>query len=288
MTFKLSLFVFVFFHFLIISSRAEEKKELLWGVVNLPPNLVIEGPRKGEGAINLNMELIKKELPQYSHKELAILVPRVNIEAQERKNYCCPMLFKTPDRDSIFHFSKRPIIISGNRGIILRKDRKAEILKSDAASISFEDLLKTGKFTGMIAQGRKQGKSVDELIEKYKDKIKYRNASEASEGLFEMLKDKRIDYTIGSFHEMKWITKDWSDKDSLSFISIKEAEAVTFSPIFIGCSKNDFGKSVIADIDKAMEKLVKQKEFEENSKLWAPNQDIFGIWYKKLVLDAGG
>lgn len=215
--------------------------QIIWGKHHVPPYMIREGEWAHQGIFDLTLDVIKENLPQYQHVELAAPFPRVISEIKKGSHWCYIGMLKTPEREAYGYFSLPTSIFLPLR-IIVRRDRMAQFKSPQSLQV----LLQSRQFTTSVMRDRSYSPMVDKLLAAYPPRENYSEQVEA----ISMLLAGRIDYMI----ELPLLAFDQArlmkHSGELVAISTLEADEVVYNRVM--CSKNDWGRNVIEQINKVL------------------------------------
>jgi uncharacterized protein (TIGR02285 family) len=264
---------------------SQGKDTITWIENDFPPVWILNGIYKGTGGAELIQNLLQKKLTQYNHKKIRTNVTRYRYMIKNGEKVCDCATFKTADRAKYMYFSVIPASFIMANGIITKKIKLHKF--GDSSEISLNETLKNQKLILGITKDRKFGDLIDTVLEKYKDNrnIYSRVAGDLTKGLVEMLIHDRVDYILGYDWELQYLTKQfWSKKkaNSLTFLPLKETKHYLMS--YIVCSKTDWGKKVISNINKILIEEVPKDGYRKIWEQWMSNKKLYRKLYKEIYL----
>lgn len=186
------------------------------------------------------------------------------------------------------YFNKIPSSFILSNGIIYKK--KNMHLFGESGAVSFSKIIKNKDFKLGIIRGRKYGDRIDDIIRNNKanENIYERTTLEQSKGLIGMLLLDRVDYILGFDWELQYLVKEfWGTKeaDSLMFSSVQET--LPYAITYIACSKTEWGKKVISEIDKILVEETPKIEYRNIWKQWMSNKNLYNVLYDKYFINEG-
>lgn len=92
--FDLSGIVLIGITCLVTTVYAEEKDTITWFSAHWPPLMMLKGEDKGNGRVDMRLQLYKSHLPQYKHKQLEMSWGRFWHDIQSQKKNLQPYAFK--------------------------------------------------------------------------------------------------------------------------------------------------------------------------------------------------
>lgn len=225
----------------VAAAAAAATDQIIWGKHHVPPYMIREGEWAHQGIFDLTLDVIKENLPQYQHVELAAPFPRVISEIKKGSHWCYIGMLKTPEREAYGYFSLPTSIFLPLR-IIVRRDHMAQF----KAPQSLQALLQSRQFTTSVMRDRSYSPTVDKLLAAYPPKENYSEQVEA----ISMLLAGRIDYMIElpllAFDQARLMKRP----GELVAIPTQEADEIVYNRVM--CSKNEWGRKVIEQINKVL------------------------------------
>lgn len=221
-----------------------------WYHADFPPGFINDGPMKGDGYENYLEKLLRIELADYAHEYKIANYSRI-LEEIRTGDACCVALLRKPERERYIEYSL-PTMIALANGLFVLNARFNEFKPYIDAEgyISIKELFHDTEFRMGVSKGRRYGRGVDEILDRYPDseKVITRSGNDVLKGLLIMLSSQHnVDYVIGYPHEVSWLKYMKQVQCSFTFIPIKEMPKYVISQV--GCSKNKWGKEVIRRIN---------------------------------------
>lgn len=245
-----------------------------------PPFYIHEGELQGQGYQDLITELIKKQLPGYEHQHMKANISRHYQQWKEGKQACGLAMFKTPERQEFAYFSI-PSVFTLPTVLIVRKDRLDAFGCTE--SVSLTELLKSNEFVVGRSNNRSYGLEFDNTLNTHgnnKNIFAY-EGPELSRNLFRMLLAGRIDALAGLPEEAMYLAEKMEVRDKITTIGIKENQVNHDASLtYVACSKTEWGKKTIKDINEVLLKLRPTEEYRAAYERWLAPDAING--YRKL------
>jgi uncharacterized protein (TIGR02285 family) len=242
---------------------------LVWFKFDFPPLYIVKGPQTGQGILDIVLQRIIREMPEYSHEIRIVNLSRVVTELQRGENRCTAALFRTDSRKLIGYFSSHPTTFLPSVQLVVRRGEEDQFIKAPDTVPHLVDLLQHGGPLLGVASGMSYGKKVDTAIIQATDAgtVFSRGGNDIGKGLLEMTLKKRIDYTI-SYPWSVTYTVGPQTAQGLSFIPFAESGKNLKHYAF--CTKNDWGASVIDKVDAILEKALPTKRYRSVIEKWLP------------------
>ncbi len=248
------LILFILYFALITPLSTQAGSVINWYHADFPPSSIICGKLEGTGHENFLEKKLKKNFPEYTHRDHTANYGRI-LKQLQQTNGCCVTMLKTPDREEYIEFSN-PAMLYLSNGVITLKSQmnyfKPYIDKRGLISIS--NLFHNSTMRMGISKGRRYGGKVDSIIDNNtcSAKLVVHYKEDVLESLLKNIQAERsIDYTIGYPHELQWLISQNAVKDIFIFIPIREMPKYNLS--YVGCSKNKWGKRIISKVNKILD-----------------------------------
>ncbi|WP_027721919.1 TIGR02285 family protein [Maridesulfovibrio zosterae] len=269
----LNIFILIITCFFIQSAYAEDDN-IYWYHADFPPGSILTGVYAGQGHSNYLERYLKKRMPEYNHSDRSGNYGRILKQLAET-NGCCVTLIKTPEREKFIEYSN-PVMLFLSAGLLILKSRLPEFERfmTDGGFISIEKILKNSNMKIGISKGRRYGGSADKLIDQYtgSNKIIIHYKRDLLEHLMKSVQSqKAVDCTLGFASEMLWLVSKGKIEDKFTFIPVLEIPKYT--PIYAGCSKNEWGKKVIKKINAIIDGKCNE-EYKRRYQKFIPKEEI--------------
>ena len=277
------IFVTVFFS---STSFSEEKETITWLKSDLAPAFILEGIHENQGSIDCIIDIYRKNMHQYNHKILIANNPRIQELLKQGEKVCYAADIITPERKKYSCFSI-PQAITYASVLITRTDFN-KIFFLNKQKVSLEDLILNKKIRGGFTTQRAYGGNIDKILNKYKNSgnLIFRSGQTSLKGLLEMLKEKRIDFTLGYPWELEYISRLEQKENLFSVKKISENNEIRWNTIHASCPDNEWGRNLIKEINRIILKTRNIKEYINCQTKWFPGymENDFMQAYKKRVL----
>jgi len=272
--------------FIVITSfysSAEQQNSIHWLHSEMPPAHILNGEHKNTGYADLTVQLIAESLNQYTHIMVPANYKRTLLEMQERENVCHAALLKNTEREKHIIYSVPAYLISANKLFVL--PAKQDIVQpyiTAQGKVDLESLLTKEKFILGVSSGGKYGEIIDGILNRlaHSNKIIKRTALDHYSGLSGMLeKETWLDGFLGLPIENKFyqLAGSTPKKSAVSY-SIERSDE--FLVGYVGCSKSEFGKQAINEINNVIlsERTKKIKNYYQS---WLRHEDVMS--HQKLI-----
>ena len=240
-------------------------EKIIWDTVHYPPSLIAEGEYQNQGFSDMSRDLFIIKLKEYEHEILAGSIQKAMQDIESSKNFCFVGLTQDKDKNAFIHFSKPYIEILPNELAIRTKDLKRfKSYISINNSVNLHRLLQNNGFVFGYTENRLYEKDIDRLIflNEEKQHLMKRQMDDSIGGLVKVLSEELFDYTIEYPTVLSYTKQELKIDVDFSTFPIMGSDKMV--KLYVGCSKNEFGKNVIAQVDKIIEdKKIMFKLFYE-------------------------
>jgi uncharacterized protein (TIGR02285 family) len=263
-----------------------------WLTIDFPPLFIVQGEFKGQGMVDQSTALMQSLLPDDSHSNIKSNTKRA-LRALEQGGTCFNGAFKNAKRDAVGQFGVINLVIPVHN-LVMRK-RIYEQHFAGQRNISLEQLLKDDKLRFGYAADRSYGKTISNIIDKYKNNKKLVNyeGSNISGNLLGMLMKDRVDYIVEypwvTSYEMETINQD--QKYDIVHIQIEDLGDKQFLAAGFYCSKKDgFGERIMRQLVPALQKAMSTTRYRGFVERWLDEGSIpaYRQAYNALLLKPQG
>lgn len=230
------------------ASFSYAQETVIWGVADRPTSYILYGKDKGKGVVDEVYKLLQTNLSEYQHENIKMNFSRVLREMKNSKKICA-CGFKKPEREELGYFSK-PAIIALPFSVIVKKGRLKKIY-GDVKSLSLAQLFQNSDLKGGVTKKRSYG-AVTPMIDEQEKKGELLSHT-TTDGLLKMIARGRIDYAIEIPSFANYISKQFGLDNGLESYAINENKTQVLIA-YIFCTRNEWGRKIIEDIDTILEK----------------------------------
>lgn len=239
--------------FVCCSANTHAEKAIKWLEMDAPPYHIQQGETKNQGVVDKITNLLQQYMPDYQHSERVMNLPRVVEVMRVGQNVCHGSLYRTPEREGIAYFSAVPSTMFPPVGITIRQEDFDRFGKK--SHVSIKRILSDRIFRGGISTGRSYGKVLDELLSEFDQtaRLERRSGDDIYRGLINMLILGRVDYVLGSPMESGYVRHSLGNKWHVVNLMVDEHSTYDFG--YVACSKTEWGKQVMGDINRLLIQL---------------------------------
>ena len=265
---------------LFFSEEGWTKNSIVWLEAVAPPFFIHEGEFEGQGYEDLITDILKKNLPEYEHSHMIANISRHYQQWKQGEQACGLAMYKTPERMEFAYFSI-PSVITLPTVLIINKENFANF--GGTKTVSLTNLLKSNNFVVGRGKNRSYGIEFDDTLNIYgndKNIFAY-EGPELTLNLFEMLLAGRIDALPGLPEEAMYLAETLGIKDKIMTLNIVENQVNhNASLTYVACSKTEWGKKAIEDINKVLLKVRPTESYRTAYERWLDSSSIEG--FRKL------
>jgi uncharacterized protein (TIGR02285 family) len=245
---------------------------IVWLVEDEPPLFILKGSvapnavsQLGKGIIDREMAEIIARLPRYQHSFERANTQRIWAGFGAGKNRCSASVFRTAEREKLAYFTAISFVPAIT--LVVRRDRMAAI-HSVLGSVSLKNLV-AGRhdLIGFIQAIRSYGTTLDDTLSHADTNVQRVTVSESGQ-LLRMLDAGRMDYTLEYPMIVEYQRQLAPFKNSLETLTIDEAPPLATG--YVACTRNDWGKQVIHDIELAVQDAAHSPSYRSAVTDWMP------------------
>lgn len=276
----------VFLPFIFITTTPALAKEVIfWQTEHRPPGLIQTGEYSGQGYIQKSLKLITQKLPEYEHHMVFTTIARALSDIKHKKKVCYPALFITPEREEFMYFSYSSIMNPSNR-IIARKGVLDSFVNGGIVDVN--DVLQFQNITFAKVKGRSYAHHIDEIFAAIPDKSNiFTISSPDLSPIFQMIALGRIDATLAYPFELNHYLRVHPEfKEQFDSYPIAGMPLYSFGSV--ACSKNEWGKKVIAKVNTILTEIKPTLMYKNAMTTWRESErtnPIFEQVYQNQFLN---
>ncbi|CRL48646.1 Bacterial extracellular solute-binding proteins, family 3 [Pseudomonas sp. URMO17WK12:I11] len=244
---------------LALPVSAQPKETLIWLLRDLPPTMIFEGPKKGQGIIDQMLPLLIAGMPQYEHILMRVNRARGMQMLHEPSFTCDPSLVWTKEREQWIAFSI-PAFRAVSNGLVVRKENRPvlEPFLSDGEVDLAALLAGSGKKVGVVAE-RSYGQVLDALLKQAPaGALTPHYGNDALGSLLQMQRLGRLQVVLGYWPEIRYLARqEHISDDELAFYPIKGTGK--YMSGHIGCTNTDQGRQAISRINQLLRTLPHER-----------------------------
>ncbi len=268
---------------LLTPTAAWTKDSISWMEAVAPPFFIHEGEFKGQGYEDLITDILIENLPEYEHSHLKANISRHYQQWKQGEKACGLALYKTPERMEFAYFSI-PSVITLPTVLIINKEKFNTF--GSTKNVSLTKILQSNTLVVGRSNNRSFGVEFDNILNKYGNKhnIFVYEGPELSLNLFKMLLAGRIDALAGLPEEAMYLAETMGIKDQIMTLNVIENQVNHDASItYVACSKNEWGKKTIKNINAVLLKQRPTERYRAAYERWLDPSSIEG--YRKLYQD---
>ena len=244
---------------LALPVSAQPKETLIWLLRDLPPTMIFEGPKKGQGIIDQMLPLLIAGMPQYEHTLMRVNRARGMQMLHEPSFTCDPSLVWTKEREQWIAFSI-PAFRAVSNGLVVRKEDRSvlEPFLSDGEVDLAALLANSRQKVGVVAE-RSYGQVLDTLLKQAPaGALTPHYGNDALGSLLQMQRLGRLQVVLGYWPEIRYLARQENiSDDELAFYPIKGTGKYLSG--HIGCSNTAQGRQAISEINRLLRTLPHER-----------------------------
>lgn len=269
-----------------LTAETQPGNTLMWRLADLSPTYIRSGKYQGQGNGEGIIDILSKNLPDYTHTREYMPVARFLRITKRGDNYCYPSFQKNNEREETLYFSIPALVTPGFQVAIRKQDWQSKF--KGAGRISFASLLQNKNLVLGIFPGRSYSPALDGILNAFAKKhVFHRQAMDTSKGLVKMLARNRIDYMIIKSPSLQW-ELTLLNNDEIIGLPIIETP-----PFYIGhvvCTKNEWGKQVIEKVNRILKRERNTKAYRHVVERWVGKYQLklLRAYYRQLIAEGTG
>lgn len=250
----------------LAAESAEPPRPLLWAKNHAPPFYVNEGGSQGEGFADGVQALLEQALPQYQHRSVDMPLPRLNDFWHKGDNFCFASMIHKPLPHESRYVLSNPNVFYLPHGVITR--RNFSLIEGNN-QIPLQSLLTRPDLVLGTVGSRSFGITIDNLMLQHEDSTRrfVRRDHDGLQSLLNMLLLGRVDYIIDYAFVFHHYQPQPQFRQKLAFTPLTETRGEGILGA-IGCTNNEWGRAVIADINVALAQLMQHPRYRTFVARW--------------------
>lgn len=260
--------------------RASAKEPLNWGVFDFPPFQILEGPHKGSGSFDGELQTLMAQMPEFEHKVVPMSFARRREEFIAGTNLCTPGIFRAPAVALKLAISMPALTHLDNRVIFL-KDKAPQF--GDDNPLDLDALFKRTNLIGAAVPGRSYAPNIDDAINRFRGAPNLMFRALGATQLFQMLLSGDVDYLLLFSHEAAFLADKFEASDRIMNRPISGTPPYLFT--HVACTGNAWGRAIIDRINAIILTERVQPEYRKYSERWYPadDQDKIRRYYPSMI-----
>lgn len=260
-----------------------ETPVIQWQKFNAPPLMINSGAHAGSGIIDGITDIIIANLKDYQHKIVNLPHARFLKYVKSGQSYCTPYLFKTPERENFFAYS-RPAAIYPGYAALMRVETHKKIGSPD--KVSLNDLLNHHGLKTTANAKRSYGEELMPLLKGEAEEAGLVNYHQGSTTMvFTMMARNRADFIVEFPNRLNYWVKSMN-LDRADFVAVPITEAPPFTISYVACTNNAWGQAIIKRVDQILSKYMTEPAYLAVLQRWSDdkNGDIVARLYNEHLL----
>lgn len=237
-------------------ASAQPKETLIWLLRDLPPTMILEGPKKGQGIIDQLLPLLIAGMPQYQHALMRVNRARGMQMLHEASLTCDPSLVWTKEREQWITFSI-PAFRAVSNGLVVRQaDRTVLEPFLVDGEVDLAAMLASGRQKVGVVAERSYGQFLDTLLKQaLPDALTRHYGNDALGSLLQMQRLGRLQVVLGYWPEIRYkADQAQMADDQLAFYPVRGTGKYLSG--HIGCSNTPQGRKAINEINELLHTMA--------------------------------
>ncbi len=253
------------------SSLADDKT-IEWGRTDFPPFTIIKGDFAGQGVTDKMIDFYIRHLPHYDHKKIVGSLQRVLTNMRNGVHLCHGSLLWKKKRAEYVDYLE-PNIAQFANGLITSTDNfeKFKPYLVDDHVVDFRRLVTESTLKVRFHAERSYSTVIDEVIDLYgtsSNVLMRKSGLKQTDKEISLLLEGRLDAVIGRPEEGLYVMQQLGKRDKMVFLNIKGD--TPFKLAQIGCTKGQWNKKLIKDVNALTLKYRSTDEFAGYYARWLP------------------
>lgn len=254
------------------ASVPEERLPLVWVYTSAPPFYITAGPMKGRGFSDQALRMLQEELPEFDHVMQMMPIRRLFQFWKEDANLCLMTMVQHPERRDVDYILSTPYVFYHPHAVIIKTDNpRVSALRQKAAhtTVSVEHFFAARNLLFGTMADRPLGRRLDPVYELHRAHMHIieRGDTHSLNGLFNMLKLGRVDYLIDYPFVFRFYDQQPEYQGLFDLVPVTEnRDALIWASV--GCTNNEWGKTVIAAINRAIVRLAQRDDYRQLVVQW--------------------
>lgn len=264
----------------LLPACANAKEPLVWSVFDFSPFQILEGPQKGSGSFDGELQSLIARMPEFEHKVVPMSFARRREEFIAGTNLCTPGIFRAPAVALKLAISMPALTHLDNRVIFL-KDKAP--LFGDDNPIDTDTLFKRTNLIGAVVPGRSYAPNIDDAIQRFRGHQNLMIRPLETTQLFQMLLNGDVDYLLLFPHEAAFLADRYGAGERILNRPVAGTPPYIFT--HVACTGNAWGRAVIDKINAIMLMERAQPDYRKYSERWYPpaDQDKIRRYYPNML-----
>ncbi|MGB3209542.1 MAG: TIGR02285 family protein [Desulforhopalus sp.] len=270
----------------LLPTRGWTKDSIVWMEAVAPPFFIHEGNLQGQGYEDLITDILKENLPEYEHSHMLANLSRHYQQWKQGEKACGLAMFKTPERQEFAYFSI-PSVFTLPSVLIIHKEKFNTF--GGTKEVSLSKILQSKTVVIGRSANRSYGVEFDNTLNTYgnEQNIFTYEGPQLSLNLFKMLLAGRIDALPGLPEEAMYLAEKMGIRGQIMTLNIIENQVNHDASLtYVACSKNDWGKKAIADINAVLRQQRPTEKYRDAYERWLDPSSIekYRKLYKEVFL----
>ncbi|MBV8665495.1 MAG: TIGR02285 family protein [Burkholderiaceae bacterium] len=245
-------------------------RQITWVLMNWPPFYMAKDDRsaqslkqRGEGAAERMIAELIAHLPGYQHSFEVSNMQHVWAGFEAGRNYCYMSAARTPAHEKVAYLT--PLTLAPMAALVVRSDRRAA-MKLSEKTVSLKGLLTARKdLAGYMAEGRSYGQEIESFLGGGDYNVRRFPVREQFD-LMRQLDLGRTDYIFEFPPVVEYAQRRTPFQHTFDVIPFDDLPPLM--TVYVACTRNAWGRDVIADVAVAVKDAARGAVFRNALKRW--------------------
>ena len=249
------------------------KGSIVWVVVDWAPYMILKDGQApaspqtlGSGSVDRAVFEVIQRMPEYRHEFMLANPQRIWSAMERGQNLCFPAAAKSNERLQLALFT--PILLVPPP-VLVFAPKQREALVGSAEPVSLVRLMREHPEAGRLQEQRAHGAQLDAVIDAHGQKLR-RELMPTLGGLLRPLSAGLFGYTLEYPMVIEYAQRQREGELAGVLETASVSEAQDWFSGYVACTRNAWGRQVIADIDAATRKAAGTPAFRHAVIQWLP------------------
>lgn len=211
---------------------------------------IVSTPAGLQRASDRLVDWLGMRLPQVRHKRVVANAKRSWLMIRDGQHVCHAGALRQPDRERLAYFTDIGTLPPPH--LVVRRERRGALPLDARGEVDLAAVLADRAWRGALVSGRSYGATLDALLAQRAPAsvIEKVSASDYGRQVLDMVRKRRVDFTIESAQDLWTMTRGRPDAADLVTVPIKGASDWVVGGV--ACPRNAWGHAAIALVDRAL------------------------------------
>lgn len=260
------------------------KDSIVWQSVHIPPSSIKTGPYEGQGFVQLILQQITAQLPEYEHQFPVTTIARTMKDLKAGRNVCHPTLLITEQRKQWAVFSQASLFNENNQLLVGASNAQ----KMTTEPVPLQSLSAYPELGYSIIKERAYGNIIDTYISTSVPMERRLNSTRDNlENIIRLVALNKVDITFAfPFDFQYFLANNPKYRDKVVIKPI--ANQPPYIVASVACSNTPWGKRTIQRINEALAIVKPTQAYKTAMTRWWPKDSLnqqFKDFYQDYFLN---